>query len=336
MQKLFTCRYGSKLYGTDTPSSDDDFKTVYLPSHIDLMLNKVVGITDNSKKTTEGVKNSNGDIDSQSIPLQRFAYDFYNGVTYAVEIVWAYQSKEKDTNFQLFVDSKQIDNLMNFLLKYKNNNIQGMVGYAWGQAQKYKIKGARVKALIWFKEELETFSKFHIAEVTPLSMFMSYLENRQGHERYIYLDEVEVNGRTLSCMNVLEKQHLSTTSIHNVLKAVKKQLEKYGHRAMDSVEDEGTVDWKSVHHAIRLMNQTVKYISEGRIEIPYSETEREFLIDVKRGDVPYSVIVNMMQSKLDYIDENKENSVLPKSSKEMLDNFEKDLYYLVVDFYKGV
>ena len=38
MQKLFTCQYGSRLYGTQTPTSDLDLKHVFLPALNDLLV----------------------------------------------------------------------------------------------------------------------------------------------------------------------------------------------------------------------------------------------------------------------------------------------------------
>jgi hypothetical protein len=38
MKKLFSCRYGSHLYGTNTPESDIDLKHVVLPDHVTALL----------------------------------------------------------------------------------------------------------------------------------------------------------------------------------------------------------------------------------------------------------------------------------------------------------
>jgi predicted nucleotidyltransferase len=41
MELLVEMRYGSHLYGTDTPQSDIDLKSVYLPEARDILLQRV-------------------------------------------------------------------------------------------------------------------------------------------------------------------------------------------------------------------------------------------------------------------------------------------------------
>ena len=41
MHIVFRSVFGSKLYGTDTRTSDDDYKAIFLPSIRELVLNKV-------------------------------------------------------------------------------------------------------------------------------------------------------------------------------------------------------------------------------------------------------------------------------------------------------
>lgn len=87
--KLFSVMFGSRLYGTQTPTSDVDWKHIVLPSLDHLLLGRGV---DNKVKKTNNVKNvRNGadDVDEEFIPIQVFAKHFMEGQTYAIELAFA-------------------------------------------------------------------------------------------------------------------------------------------------------------------------------------------------------------------------------------------------------
>lgn len=99
MNLLFSCLFGSGLYGTKTPTSDRDVKHVVLPELNDLLLGKKV--TNTVKKTNKlaNTKNTEDDVDEEFIPLQVFAQDFMMGQTYAIELAFAVDNTEAEQTF---------------------------------------------------------------------------------------------------------------------------------------------------------------------------------------------------------------------------------------------
>src|SRR6478609_1788353 len=87
---FMTIPTGSRLYGTDTPESDYDFKAIVLPALDDLLLNKKLT---NRKEKPEGHgpqdKMTAGGTETEYLPLQVFLDDFFSGQTYALEIAFA-------------------------------------------------------------------------------------------------------------------------------------------------------------------------------------------------------------------------------------------------------
>ena len=147
MKTVFTTIFGSKLYGTDTPESDTDWKSVFLPELKSLLRGHRIK---NSVKTTgkEGMKNGADDEDHEHIPLQVLAEDFLKGQTYALEIVFValnpeyVQAYKYDDRFVLFCQE--------LARKFLTSNIHAMMGYAHGQSEKYGIKGSRLNSLRTF------------------------------------------------------------------------------------------------------------------------------------------------------------------------------------------
>lgn len=89
MTTLFKTRYGSWLYGTNTPTSDLDYKHIVLPYLDDLLVGKRVKNEVEKTNTEKNTRNSAEDVDNEYIPLQVFAHDFLGGQTYALELAFA-------------------------------------------------------------------------------------------------------------------------------------------------------------------------------------------------------------------------------------------------------
>jgi RNA repair pathway DNA polymerase beta family len=86
---LFSCQYGSRLYGTQTPTSDLDLKHVYLPALNDLLVGKQLANKVKKTNTKMNTRNGADDVDEEFLPVQVFARDFMMGQTYALELAFA-------------------------------------------------------------------------------------------------------------------------------------------------------------------------------------------------------------------------------------------------------
>ena len=53
---IMLCRFGSHLYGTDTPESDTDYKGIFMPTKEMVLLGKIPKSINNNKKKAEGQK----------------------------------------------------------------------------------------------------------------------------------------------------------------------------------------------------------------------------------------------------------------------------------------
>ena len=72
MELIVELRYGSHLYGPDTPQSDVDLKGVYLPDAQDILLQRVKATIVETPRKTPGQKNKPGEVDRETYSLQRF------------------------------------------------------------------------------------------------------------------------------------------------------------------------------------------------------------------------------------------------------------------------
>ena len=74
MELIVNMRFGSHLYGTDTPDSDLDLKAVYLPEAHDILLQRVKATVTSNRVNAAGHKNQAGDVDSEIYSLQRYLH----------------------------------------------------------------------------------------------------------------------------------------------------------------------------------------------------------------------------------------------------------------------
>lgn len=169
--KLFSCLYGSRLYGTQTPTSDLDVKHVVLPDIDHLLLGKQAANKVKKTNTVKNTRNSADDVDEEYIPIQVFAYHFYEGQTYALELAYAVEDEHAEQTFYtpaglpINGDMVRADNarkphrlseadrlpagmFLTFVLelreKFLTSNIKAMMGYAVNQASLYSFKGERL------------------------------------------------------------------------------------------------------------------------------------------------------------------------------------------------
>ena len=147
MKRMYTTIYGSKLYGTSTPTSDTDYKSIVKPDIDHLLIAQPIGIV-SLGGAAKGEKNTADDCDDSLIPIQIFCQDFIKGQTYAIEV--AFSVPEVITpdmvisSDSAFVMKKLVEMRSRFL----TSNVNAMVGYAKSQAMLYSNKRKSPKKLL--------------------------------------------------------------------------------------------------------------------------------------------------------------------------------------------
>ena len=93
MKIIFKTQFGSHLYGTNTPSSDIDYKGVYLESLDDIILKRDLEVIHETTKEGGGrrrnLRNTKDDVETELKELRRFLFDCVTGQTYALDMIFA-------------------------------------------------------------------------------------------------------------------------------------------------------------------------------------------------------------------------------------------------------
>ncbi len=333
MQKLFETRAGSQLYGTATPTSDIDIKTIILPELRDLLIGKKVQnevIKTNKKAFT---KNSSDDIDEEFIPIQVFAKDFLAGQSYALELAWAIDGTHAHQEilhplFPVFVEELRT--------RFLTDNVTALIGYSVNQAALYSNKGERLNALRAVEAMFKLLMTVYPADTKVIDAQFEFEVHAKQIEnsfpKYIQLTTYSVNpaGDQRPCIKVLEKILPYTSTLETNLGVVKAALKRYGSRA-DAAAVANT-DWKATSHAMRIVNEGISLLTEKKLVFPIPENQAKYLRAIKAGEFEYADVITVLNNRLDILkDLELTNRLTPRLE---LKDFENWLQNWMFKFYK--
>lgn len=345
MKKLFSCQFGSRLYGTQTPTSDVDWKHVVLPDLNDLLLCK--RIENNVKKTNteKNTRNTVDDVDEEFIPLQVFARDFMAGQTYAIELAFSIDSVHAQQTFHdmgKFTQSQFVPFVRELRARFLTSNIKAMMGYVVNQASLYSFKGERLNAVKLVREYLEDHLEEHagdrLSDLYPgndsyVTMLPDMLNSvLRLYPKYFKLEFYDVGGGDMRpCFKLLEKTLPHSDRLSHALKTVMALENKYGSRAADA--SESNVDWKATMHALRIVDEGLDLLQFKKLSFPFKPGYVSHLLQIKRGELPLDPIKDELARKLDLLKDLEKTTELPAVTPELAAEFELWLVEWLRKFY---
>jgi hypothetical protein len=315
MRILFETVFGSHLYGTSTPTSDHDFKGVYLPSAREILLPKTPDVkTFNTGSSS--VKNTAEDVDRELYSLHKFFDMLIKGDMNAYEMLFAPH------------DGSSID--WNHIVKNRDRMLtrecRGFVGYVQRQAATYGVRGERfneVQALVdHLLNELWGYNTGTKLQDVPgvEQKLKAFCEGKL----FTSWELITNNGRELFHLVCCDRKVPLSATIKTALDVYSRVLDNYGARARAAATNEG-LDWKAVSHAVRIGEQAVDLLMTGEIVFPRPNAER--LKAIKRGEVPYDEIAPYLDYLLETVEQLGHSSTLPaKPDVEFMDNLRNDHY----------
>lgn len=306
---LLRIQHGSHLYGTNTPTSDLDFKGVFVPSGRDILLQCVPGVID--KGTGDNTsKNTKDDVDDQSFPLQKFLKMVTSGDTVGTELLFApdWAIVEMDPDWEMIRENKHL------LL---NKQCKGFVGYCQRQAAKYGIKGSRMAACRDVCTMLHNAIETHGPDTKMAAVEDTLREFCSLHEFSEIINIPSATGAEMLHLEVVDRKMPFTVTLKAAFEVYSKVYENYGERARAAMNNEG-IDWKAVSHAVRVAGQAKELLLTGHITFP--RPEAALLLQIKRGELDYNNVAPMLEQLVEEVDEASRASTLPgKSDQETID-----------------
>lgn len=338
MNLIFDGMFGSKLYGTNTPTSDTDYKSIFIPTSREIVLGGKEHFTNNTGNDES--KNSPDDMDREYFSLKNFIHLAKKGETIAIDMI------HTPDHMNMANANPHWDFIRKNRAKLYTTDMKAYLGYVKKQAHKYGIKGSRLSALRLVRDWSQT-----LPEIKPVVMESAQNKRRVKNVSWVegvmhqdtiladFLSSAPIdkdhafieNIKGSMYYKILSSAFQETLSIKNFKNSIERMWNAYGERARQAEQNEG-IDWKSLHHAVRGGLQLMEIYETGDLKYPLAQ--KDLLIQIKNGEMPYKEVSQILDDVVDDVERltlvASANGMPEKVDSKFWDDFVYDVYSDVV------
>lgn len=318
MRQIVRMKFGSHLYGTSTPASDIDYKSVFIPDARSILLQRAKGTMSDRRSKAEFEKNVAGEEEEERFSLQRYLELAAEGQTVALDMLFAPDWAMTEPPGAVWQEiARNRDRLL-------SRRSKAFIGYAMKQASKYGVKGSRVSASRAALALLEAGLERH-GTVAKLEEMADEIKAMVAATEHMLIVPITMpNGGTVDHWEVCGRKMPYASSIKNAHGVMKRLVDEYGHRALQAESNEG-VDWKALSHAVRVGNQAVELLTTRLITFPLPNAAH--IVSIKKGERPYKEVAEEIEAVMNAVLAAAETSPLPdEPDLAWIDNFVADTY----------
>lgn len=299
---IYISYYGSKLFGTNTPNSDTDYFGIFLPSKKDLFLKKDIDFI--SFNTNNEGKNTKDDNDIKFVSIFEFFRLLKKGDHEKFDLLFSMFSPS------VLLETRESQIIKDNYKKFLTKKPEAFVGFALKQANKYSVKGDRLKLIESLINSLK--NEFKINNSESIENIFEKIKEKYGNSPYIdFINKEEGN-----YISVLNRLYVAGLKYKDFLTSLTKIKETYGDRAEKAKNAEG-IDFKAFSHAFRAMIEAEELLRTEYISLPLKKLDLEFVKNVKEGkykDIEF--LSNFLEEGMENLIKEKEKSNLPDKIKE--------------------
>lgn len=293
MKEIFKGVFGSRLYGLEGPTSDWDYKGVFLPKLDNLILQQAEN-TITTSTSDNSVKSGPNDTETQFLSIQKFIQLLGKGEMTVMDML---HTPDDKTVFSSEIWREIRRNRSDFYSK----NMRGYFGYIQSQTAKYCDRSKRLETCENVIEFLKGYDK-----ATRLSEFWEKVPSLPNTRIYQIPEARQEDNRV---WEVVGRKLPATIKVEYALEILENYAKSYGARAIAARNNEG-VDWKAVTHAFRACYQMLEIIDTR--DLLYPIAQRKFLLEVKSGALDFNEISPRLNSLVDEVEEKLSASTLPE------------------------
>jgi hypothetical protein len=316
--------HGSHLFGTNTNTSDTDYKQVSLPTAEDILLRKSDrSLVVHERATAGATKNSAGDTDYEDHDLLRFTRLVASGQPVALEMLFApdrFHQLEPHPIWRTLQENSD---------RIVSREAGKFLGYCRQQAIMFSLKGERMQAAEDARDYLADIIRTEGSKVRLAPYLDAMLEAFEDSEFVKEEGRVQGNGRELRHLSVCGRLVTETVMIQDALRMVEATIREYGQRARRA-KQAGGHDWKALSHAVRIGHEAVELFTDGRLTLPSPVAPH--LLDIKRGVVERERVTDEILEMLARVESLSATSSLPhEADGDFLDGIVMDAYAEIVE-----
>lgn len=281
---VYLSQYGSHLYGLDTPSSDLDFRGIYIPSINDIILHK------DQDEINKEVQIDNNKVDVKIFSLQKFIKLCSKADTNALDLLfslrtradhqWKYEGLVYNVPQEMEYPVRFIYNNRDKLIN--TNKLESPITYAFKQATKYGLKGERLRVLEDILQLCKEYQSYDFQDI-PLYEFIEWADEAMPwDDKHLKVDILDNKGKKERYLFVCGVQHQFNLSLKTFTERIEEKIDKEYTSERTKKSKDGN-DWKALSHAIRVLLEAKELLQTGNIIFPLKN--KDFIKDIKLGKV---------------------------------------------------
>lgn len=324
MKRLLFTKFGSHVYGTNTPQSDTDLKGIFTPSAKEILLCRAPKNIRENTKLDKTAKNTKDDIDVEMFALHNYLHQLMEGQTFALDMLF--------TPTEHHVESSDEWDLIQFNRNhFIHKNVKPFFGYARQQAAKYGVKGSRVsvvKAMLDVLKELPAQSKLRehedLLREIARQVNDQFIDRMNGRALVTFEVSQHEKDKGLVYLSVCDRLMPFTNKVIDAVQVLQRLDDNYGNRARMAASNEG-IDWKALSHAVRVGEEAIELLQTGMIQFP--RPNAEFLLKIKLGMLAYAEVASYIEDVFERLLKAETTSTLPaEPNREKADEIIELLY----------
>ena len=304
MKTIVKMQFGSHVYGTNLPTSDTDYRGVHLPDARDILLQRVKPAISEKTKKDEHAKNTADDVDFESFSLQQYMRLLLEGQTIALDMLF--------TPSKWIIESSDAwGEIVNQEHLWLHRGVNAFVGYCRTQAAKYGVRGFRVAAVREANEMLDGIIAKHGPQTKLRDVWGVIQEFAMEDREGVDLVTTPVKNdptRSIRYLEVCNRKVDENASAKYAREIFGRVFEEYGQRALAAENNQG-VDWKATMHAVRAAHQAEELLTTHKMTFP--RPEADLLVKIRRGELPYKEVAEMIESGIERVEAAAKVSGLP-------------------------
>lgn len=306
---IYRAVFGSRLYGTDLPESDWDFRGVFLPTADEILLCQ-------PPKTWTGPE-----ADNKSYSLGRYLELLAQGQTEALDMFFAPPSHWK------LQDPYWFDVLRAGPLGIFSRQCGAAIGYARAQAERYSLRGARITALEAVLSVFDGWPK-KTDQVQDALFERGQILNELGPEVRQYINTSKLDEDSgVRFLDVCGKKIGLNCTVLQAERLYTKMRDEYGTRSREA--QAGGADWKALYHAVRITEQTVELLETGSITFP--RWNAADLLSIRKGEQAPERVYERIEAGIADIERAQRVSVLPdEPDRDLVRKLVRDIHLEIV------
>lgn len=284
-RSILKVRVGSHLYGTNTPTSDEDFVGIFIPTAEYLLgLKHIEEVDAGVKDKDESGKNTADAVDCKYYTLEKFARLALDNNPNILEILFVPREH--------IVDINSVGGALLWIRKrFLSKNLKHrFLGYAFSQKHKMVIKLDNYEVLCEAQKYLEACDREYLVEVVEVDHHPLFVKKK---------DYATIGDINIPLASTIKKAKSFVDNRLNQFGSRQELVTKFGY------------DTKFASHLIRLIVEGIELLSTGDLVFPLKEAE--LLRDIRNGKYSLDEVLKMADVYEKEIENLYESSSLPHS-----------------------